>query len=79
MPEGNVAMDFFYNLSNRYQEFKSQFTNDVDQGKIAVPATLADMYSMSTSYVFKTHVDVQDDQGSVTQKSKKLDKQHAEG
>ena len=88
MPEGNVAMDFFYNLSSRYQEFKSQFTNDVNQGKIAVPATLADMYSMankfvptvrtvkpSTSSVFKTQIDDQDDQGSVTQKSKKMDKQ----
>ena len=88
MPEGNVAMDFFYNLSSRCQEFKSQFTNDVNQGKIAVPATLADMYSMankfvptvrtikpSTSSVFKTQIDDQDDQGSVTQKSKKMDKQ----
>jgi hypothetical protein len=45
-------MDFFHGLNDRsYSEFKSQFTNDVNQQKIECPGTLIDMYGMASRYI----------------------------
>lgn len=50
--EADVAMDFYDNLNDRtYGEFKTQFTNDVNQGKIDRPDNLIDMYVMASRFV----------------------------
>ena len=86
--EADVAMDFFDNLNDRmYSEFKAQFINDVNQGKIDTPASLADMFSMASKYVpttkpmksgmnaaFSTRVDEDEPDGGWQKQEKKSDK-----
>ena len=81
-------MDFFDNLNDRmYSEFKAHFINDVNQGKIDTPASLADMFSMASKYVpptkpmksgmnvaFSTRVDEDESDGGWQKQERKSDK-----
>jgi len=52
LDEADMAMDFFDNLNDRsYGEFKAQFTNDVNQGKVTRPENLVEMYAMASRFV----------------------------
>jgi hypothetical protein len=89
----DVAMDFFDNLNDRsYGEFKAQFTNDVNQGKVTRPDNLADMYGMASRFIptvkplkasgtaaFATHVKGDEEDHSGWQQQDRGQKRHDRG
>ncbi len=52
VPAGpELAMDFFTGLDNRYEDFKTQFTNNVTAKIQTAPATLRDMYALASAHL----------------------------